>query len=695
MLAPPSAPAFRRLTALAEPPERDRRRLHEGELCTVDPPVCAEPNSGTIIFVCASNAPYTQCYANMCLCANYTNQEGVYPTVAELATDGSACSCGAPQSAPPSAPPSPPRPSCSAADTCRCAANGATSCFGVDDITPPSQNTGAQAAGSHGGVPAHFRHVDDTERWGGVQPPGCDPTRRCRRVPLRGAVPPSVASLPTIAAVATAAHAAATVAPAHAAAAAAAAHAAATVAAARAAATVAPAHAAATVAAAARAATAVAAAAVGVAVPTAAVGTLPPPPSASPSPPPPSASPPAATIAASARAAAAVAAAARAAAAVAAAARAAAAVAAAAHAASTEPAAAAKPSSRARRHAPVAAAAADESAPPAAAVAATAGAAAVAAAAGAAATVPPPPPASPPPPPSPLDCALRLWRSNTFCLPPATPSSPRPASPRSRSATRSRTATCAAHNGPSNWHVIIPTTPAPQVRELGQMGDRLLHRRGVVHLHLREPPPPSLPPPSSPPPHAPPMPSPPPSPPPVPPPPSPPPPPASPPPPPPSPLVPPPPPPFAPPRGGVASRWRQRRPPRPCSRTSPPPSPPTPTAANASAAPPAANASRARRPRPVGRGGRGAPHRAAARGGGGGEDTISGTSSLVVFQLARSVCGEVFVVRNTKEDCAEAAVCCAHAVGAPDALEEERRRRLDAFAIVVVGRALSLSTATG
>ena len=38
VLPPPSAPMSRRLLELAEPPERDRRRLHEGELCTVDPP---------------------------------------------------------------------------------------------------------------------------------------------------------------------------------------------------------------------------------------------------------------------------------------------------------------------------------------------------------------------------------------------------------------------------------------------------------------------------------------------------------------------------------------------------------------------------------------------------------------------------------------------------------------------------------
>ncbi len=93
VLSPPSAPMSRRLTELAEPPERDRRRLHEEELCTVDPPpVCAEPNSCTDLVDCANNAPYTKCYANMCLCADYTNQEGVYPTVAELAPDGSSCS---------------------------------------------------------------------------------------------------------------------------------------------------------------------------------------------------------------------------------------------------------------------------------------------------------------------------------------------------------------------------------------------------------------------------------------------------------------------------------------------------------------------------------------------------------------------------------------------------------------------------
>ena len=34
VLSPPSAPMSRRLTELAEPPERDWRRLHEEELCT-------------------------------------------------------------------------------------------------------------------------------------------------------------------------------------------------------------------------------------------------------------------------------------------------------------------------------------------------------------------------------------------------------------------------------------------------------------------------------------------------------------------------------------------------------------------------------------------------------------------------------------------------------------------------------------
>ena len=100
------------------------------------------------------------------------------------------------------------------------------------------------------------RHVDETDRYVGAEPPGFDPTRRCRRVPLRGAELPSVASLPAIAAViaavATAAHAAATVAPAHAAAtvAAAARAAAAITAAARAAAAVAAARTAAALAAA-------------------------------------------------------------------------------------------------------------------------------------------------------------------------------------------------------------------------------------------------------------------------------------------------------------------------------------------------------------------------------------------------------------------------------------------------------------